>query len=84
MSCKNNQYGGVKGCGVSHLLVDMWDEICGSLEDARASIVITAIDYTKAFNRLSFQHCLRAFARKGASTEIIWILAKQDNDSEGE
>ena len=38
-------------------------------------VVITAIDYAKAFNRLSFQHCLRAFARKGACTEIIRVLA---------
>ena len=51
------------------------DEILNNLEDARAATMITAIDYAKAFNRLSFQHCLRAFARKGASTETIRILA---------
>ena len=75
VACKTNQYGGVKGCGVGHLLVDMWDEICTSLEDARAAVMITAVDYAKAFNRLSFQHCLEAFARKGACTELIRILA---------
>ena len=53
VSCKPNQYGGVKGCGAGHLLADMWDEVCGSLEDARASVVITAVDYAKAFNRLT-------------------------------
>ena len=60
---------------MAHLLVDMWDTVCRALEDARASINITAVDYAKAFNRLSFQHCLEAFARKGASTELIQILA---------
>ena len=75
VSCKRNQYGGVKGCGVGHLLVDMWDEILTNLEDASAAIMLTAVDYAKAFNRLSFQHCLRAFARKGASTETIRLLA---------
>ena len=75
VSCKRNQYGGVKGCGVGHLLVDHWDEICTNLEDARAATMLTAIDYAKAFNRLSFQHCLAAFARKGACTELIRILA---------
>ena len=45
------------------------------MEDARASVNLTAIDYAKAFNRLSFQYCLEAFARKGASTEMIAILA---------
>ena len=73
--CKNNQYGGIKGCGVAHLLVDMWDDVLHNLEDARAATMLTAIDYAKAFNRLSFQHCLEAFARKGASTEMIRILA---------
>ena len=53
VSCKTNQYGGVKGCAVTHLLADMWDEICTSLEDAKAAVVITAIDYAKAFNRVS-------------------------------
>ena len=37
--------------------------------------VLTSIDYTKAFNRLSFQHCLRAFAKQGASTPILRLLA---------
>lgn len=65
VSCKKNQYGGVKGCSLGHLLVDMWDEVLTSLEDARAAIMVTAIDYAKTFNRLSFQHCLAAFVRKG-------------------
>ena len=63
VSCKKNQYGGVKGCGVPHLLVDLWDEVLTNLEDARAATMLTAIDYAKAFNRLSFQHCLAAFAK---------------------
>ena len=37
--------------------------------------MITSIDYAKAFNRLSFQHCLSAFARKGASSQILRIIA---------
>ena len=65
------QHGGVLG----HLLVDMWDNILTALEDARSAVTITEIDYAKAFDRLSFQHCLEAFARKGASTETIAILA---------
>ena len=74
VACKSNQCGGIKGCSVSHLLVDLWDTICWDLEDARAATLITAIDYAKAFNRLSFQHCLETFARKGASTQSIALL----------
>ena len=65
VSCKSNLYGGVKGCGVNHLLVDMWDEVLNNLEDARAATMVTALDYAKAFNCLSFQHCLAAFAQRG-------------------
>ena len=75
VTCKTNQYGGIKGSSVSHLLVDLWDEIAWNLEDGRAATMITAIDYAKAFNRLSFQHCLEAFARKGASSQTISLLA---------
>ena len=73
VSC--SQYGGVKDCGVGHLLVDMWDQICNNHEDARGVTMLTAIDYAKVFNHLSFQYCLLAFARKGASTQIIKLLA---------
>ena len=75
VSCKDNQYGGIKGCSVDHLLVDLWDEVLWNLEDERAATMITGIDYAKAFNRLSFQHCLRAFARKGASSQTISLLS---------
>ena len=53
----------------------MWQQICEDLEDCRAGSLITSIDYAKAFNRLNFQECLKAFARKGASSEIIRLIA---------
>ena len=49
--------------------------ITDHLEDSRASVVLTSIDYSKAFNRLEHQACLEAFARKGASNQLIRILA---------
>ena len=67
--------GGVRGCSTLHLLVDMWDEVVRGLQDNRAAVTLTSIDYAKAFNRLSFQHCLARFARKGASTPVIELLA---------
>ena len=72
---KNNQFGGAKGCGASHLLISVWQKILTDLEDCRASTLLTAIDYAKAFNRMQFQECLRSFARHGASTEIIALVA---------
>ena len=72
---RDTQYGGVKGCSTAHLLVGVWDEVMRGLEDDRAAVMLTAIDYAKAFNRLSFQHCLKSFASKGASTQILELLA---------
>ena len=54
VAVKLNQYGGVRGCGPSHLIIKVWQKIMKNLEDRRAATVLTSIDYAKAFNRLSF------------------------------
>ena len=74
-SIKANQYGGVKGCSTTHMVVGLLQEICENAEDYRSATILTAIDYSKAFNRVSFQHCLESFRRKGASTPTLKILA---------
>ena len=71
VTTKLNQYGGVKGCSGTHLILKVWQKILSNLEDRRAATVLTSIDYAKAFNRPSFQHCLRSFAVKGASTAML-------------
>ena len=72
---RENQMGGMKGAGTEHYLVLLWQQVLENLEDSRAASLLTSIDYSKAFNRLDFGHCLRALARKGASTEVIGIVA---------
>ena len=72
---RTNQFGGVKGLGTNHVLFLYWQEILSNLEDYRAGTVITSIDYAKAFNRMSFQHCLTALAKKGASTPLLRLVA---------
>ena len=75
ITVKRNQFGGIKGCSTGHMLVELWQDICENSEDYRCGTVLTGIDYAKAFNRLSFQHCLEAFRRKGASTAIIRLIS---------
>ena len=70
-----NQYGGEKGCGTTHFLVNATDNILNIMEDSRAAAMLTSIDYSKAFNRLEHEPCLQAFATKGASNQIIKLLA---------
>ena len=72
---KRNQFGGEKGCGPAHLLIETTNYITESLEDNRAAVVATSMDYSKAFNRLNHQSCIESFIRKGASTKIVRILS---------
>ena len=44
VSLKENQFGDVRGCGVDHLLIHMWDRIGRDLEDYRAGTLVTSID----------------------------------------
>ena len=57
------------------MMIDVWDRILSNLEDCRAATILTSVDYSKAFNRLSFQHCLRAFEAHGASSPVLSLLA---------
>ena len=72
---KENQFGGVKGCSTTHMIIEVLQEICENAEDYRSATVICAIDYSKAFNRMSFQHCLEALRKKNASSPIIKLIA---------
>ena len=75
IAMKPNQFGGVKGCSTTHMIVSIMQEICQNAEDYRSATIITAIDYAKAFNRVSYQHCLEALRKKGASTPTIRLIA---------
>ena len=64
-----------RAASAAHLLVDVWGRICEDLEDSRAASLLLSVDYPKAFNQLSYQHCLSAFAKKGASSLTIRLIA---------
>ena len=72
---KNNQYGGVKGRSADHMLIAIWQKTLYNVEDCRAGSVVTSINFAKAFNRLSFKECLIALARKGASSNLLRVVA---------
>ena len=70
-----NQYGGKKGVGTAHFLINTWDEITSCLEDNRAGVVLTAVDYSKAFNRLEHLPCLESLAKLGLPNQLLQIIA---------
>ena len=69
------QYGGIKGCGTEHFLIQSWNNILNGLEDNRGSVNLITIDFSKAFNRMSHQECIQAFFRKGASNQTLNLIA---------
>ena len=72
---KINQYGGGKGASATQLLIEVMSDITEALEDNRAGVVLSAVDFSKAFNRLDHGKCLSAFAAKGSSNQILSLLA---------
>ena len=72
---RNNQYGVIKGRGTEHFLVDLWQRVLENIEDSRAGALLTSFDYTKAFNRLDINHCLRCLSMKGANGKLVNIIA---------
>ena len=72
---RTNQYGGVKGSGAEHFLVQLWQQVLENLEDPRAASLLTSIDYSKAFNRLNYAACLKSLKTKGASSQTLRIIA---------
>ena len=72
---RQNQMGGMKGAGTDHYRVQLWQLVLECLEDPRAAVILISIDYVKAFNRLDFGCCLRALADKGASSELLALVA---------
>ena len=69
------QFGGQKGSGVNHFLVEAWNIILTSPEDSRASVQAMAIDFEKAFNRMDHDCCLNALTSLGASAEDVELVA---------
>ena len=74
-SLSRRQFGGIKGTGVDHYLCELWQEVLSALEDNRASVALTAVDYEKAFNRLDHNACLAALKSKGASEKTLQLTA---------
>ena len=72
---KLNQYGGEPAASAAQLLIETLDYITSSLEDNRAGVVLSAVDFSKAFNRLDHEHCLRSIIKKGCSNQVVNLLA---------
>ena len=57
-----------------HFLTSVWEDITANLEDHRAGVILTAVDYSKAFNRLEHLPCLTALAGLGLPNQLLQII----------
>ena len=73
-SLSESQYGGVKGCGVDHFLVDTWNTVLSHLEDNRAAVNLVSIDFEKAFNRMDHSTCIEELRKAGASRGALGMV----------
>ena len=69
-----SQYGGIKGCSVDHMLVDMWEDILGCMEGGKTAAMLLGVDYEKAFNRMEHAECVRQLRMLGASEGSISLV----------
>ena len=51
--------------------MELWQRVLEGLEDQRAVSLLTSIDYSKAFNRLDFNHCLASLEKKAELLRIV-------------
>ena len=67
------QYGGIKGCSVDHLLVDLFEGVLHPMESGDSSLIL-GLDYEKAFNRLDHAECLAQLRNLGAPPASIALV----------
>lgn len=72
---KSNQYGEEPAASSTQLLIEVLSDVTSTLEDNRAGLVLSAIDFSKAFNRLDHRKVLHSFARRGSSSDVLALLA---------
>ena len=70
----SRQYGGKKGQGVDHMLIEIWDQIQRSLEDEDAAVNVMAVDFEKAFNRMDHNACISALRSLGGSPMDVGLV----------
>ena len=68
------QFGGIRGSSVDHFLIETWDEILRGLEDNRAAVALSSIDFEEAFNRVCHHQCLKAAEEMGASRDTLAMI----------
>ena len=71
----STQFGGIKGLGVDHFLVETWDEILRAVDGGGKAVNLMSVDFQKAFNRMDHRVCLERLRHKGAGEHLVQLVA---------
>ena len=69
-----DQYGGERGCGAEHMIMEIWDRVLRVMDDGDTAVCLLGLDFEKAFNRMDHGHCIRQLEKLGASKESILLV----------
>ena len=69
------QFGGLKGSGCDHYLVETWDAIMTALENPTSAANLVSVDLEKAFNRMDFGECIKSLREHGAREEVVSMVS---------
>ena len=72
---RNSQFGGFKGAGSVHALVQVWDGILRGLDSPENITSINSFDLSKAFNRGSHIDIINSYKRLGLDPYLIKMNA---------
>ena len=75
ISISELQYGGIKGCGTDNFLMETWNNILETVDERGKAVSLMSVDFSKAFNRLDHNACLKKLAEKSASNQTISLVA---------
>ena len=74
ISLSELQYGGIKGCGTDNFLVELWNNVLEPIDEKGKVASIMSVDFSKAFNRLDHQACLKKMSEKHASNQTLRMV----------
>ena len=72
---EGKQFGGQKGSGTEHMLVELVTEQLEALDDNRAATATVSIEFTKTFNCMDHVNCMEMLARRGASNQTLTMTS---------
>ena len=74
------QYGGLKGSGTDNFLLEVWNNVLENLDCPGNVTALMSLDFSKAFNRMGHQACIRKLGEKNASNQSLGLIYAFLND----